>query len=794
MSGKRALVCAPLMPEYDRECGSRRVFDLTEFLRESGWAVSFVARQVQDGQRYMRLLRQRGIAAYAGFDHSTELMIGASRFDLALLAFWEVAETLTPIIRRVSPGTRVLVDSIDLHFVRSARRIFSRAAAADAVGALDQRCASEMARELNSYAAADGVLAVCQKEADLINDLVGDPSLAAVVPLAESEALPAAGFAERRGILFVGNFRHAPNIGAVEYLCREIVPRIDPVLLAEHPVYIVGNALTDAVRSYGCDLRHVRMVGWVPSIQPYLERARVAVVPLLYGAGTKGKLVEAVVAGTPAVSTRVGVEGLALRDGEHLLVADDPCAFAEAVSRLLMDEGLWQRLSRGGRAHLAGLHGREAVRGQFLRAVTAVLDRDVKPAPVSPSTLSPQAAAEPYEGIVAHVREVVRDRLPAGASVLVVSKGDDTLIRLEGKKGQHFPQTEAGVYAGCYPANGPEAVAHLEALRGQGSEFLVFPSTSFWWLDYYKEFREHLDANYPRAWADENCVIYQLSGRRPAGAVAPAGPAANGHLIEKLRPVCPERLLPLPDAPGETSAKTVLVLGIYLADRWNNADDIVATLSATEHHRVTQRWVGLGGRAPTDRVGAVTVRTVLEKTPKFQLMNELLGRENLALYDYIVLADDDIVLPRRFLDSFITLQARLDFRIAQPARTSNSYIDLPIVEQQRGLIARQTLFVEIGPVVSFHKSCYGLVFPFDLTSPMGWGYENVWSLQLAECGMKMGIIDAVPVDHSLRKSVTNYTWSQADNQRKALFKKHKHLSYDECFRVLAAVTDADGGR
>ena len=156
-------------------------------------------------------------------------------------------------------------------------------------------------------------------------------------------------------------------------------------------------------------------------------------------------------------------------------------------------------------------------------------------------------------------------------------------------------------------------------------------------------------------------------------------------------------------------------------------------------------------------------------------------------FDTVMLFDDDIVLPERFLDRFLPLQHRFDFAIAQPARTSNSYIDHPIVEQQRGCLARQTRFVEIGPVVSFHRSVFGLVFPFDLTSPMGWGYENVWSYQLAGRGLKLGIIDAVPVDHSTRKPVANYKWSEADAQRKELFKKHEHYSYDDCFRVLAAV-------
>jgi hypothetical protein len=183
----------------------------------------------------------------------------------------------------------------------------------------------------------------------------------------------------------------------------------------------------------------------------------------------------------------------------------------------------------------------------------------------------------------------------------------------------------------------------------------------------------------------------------------------------------------------------------------------------------------------------VTIGKLLEKTPKFKILNELLAVENVEDYDYVLLTDDDVVLPEGFLDGLIGVQAELGFALAQPARTANSYIDHPIVEQQQGVLARRTMFVEIGPVISFHRSCYDLVFPFDLTSPMGWGYENVWSRRLAERGLKMGIIDAVPVDHSLRKPVENYSWAEANAQRRRLLARQPHYPLDQCFRVLEVV-------
>ena len=239
--------------------------------------------------------------------------------------------------------------------------------------------------------------------------------------------------------------------------------------------------------------------------------------------------------------------------------------------------------------------------------------------------------------------------------------------------------------------------------------------------------------------------------------------------------------------------ENILVLGIYLASEPNNVDEIVTRLSQATNYNITQRWVAVGGQPPTERVAEVTVSAIYDKGPKFQLLNGLLAKEDLAEYEYVLIIDDDIVLPDQFVDRFLPLQSCLGFSIAQPARTGNSYLDHPIVEQQWGVAARQTLFVEIGPVVSFRRSIYDLVFPFDLASSMGWGYENVWSYLLAQRNMKMGIIDVLPVEHSLRKPVAHYGWERADTERVAFLSKHEHLPLEDCFRVLDVIS-SEGGK
>jgi glycosyltransferase involved in cell wall biosynthesis len=382
------------MPEFDRESGSARIFHLVELLRDAGFAVSFLALDASAGERYLRLLQQRGVATYAGPDspeagdeylEDLDELIGQGQFDLALVALWEIAEGLLPRFRSLSPRTRVIVDSVDLHFLRGARSIFHRSPGHER-GTLGGEYADRMTRELNTYAAADAVLTVSQKEADLVNDMAADPALAHAV--ADMEELPrsARGFGERRGLLFVGNFRHPPNLEGLEYLCREILPRLDPGLRRDHPLYVVGNQLDDGVRRVAGDLEHVRLVGWVPSLLPYLERVRVSLIPLLHGAGTKRKLIQALMVGTPSVSTWIGVEGLGLTHGEQVLIAHGAADFAAQVTGLVENPELWQRLATRGRAHIEHAHGRAAVRERLESVVKRVMSR---------------TAAAPSRGLVA---------------------------------------------------------------------------------------------------------------------------------------------------------------------------------------------------------------------------------------------------------------------------------------------------------------------------------------------------------------------------------------------------------
>ncbi|MGE5407626.1 MAG: glycosyltransferase, partial [Syntrophothermus sp.] len=155
--------------------------------------------------------------------------------------------------------------------------------------------------------------------------------------------------------------------------------------------------------------------------------------------------------------------------------------------------------------------------GDFLRRARR-LEAEVGALQAQLADRSPDGfAANPrlgYGNLVERVRAAIGETVPPGASVLVVSRGDSELVRLSGRRGGHFPQDPDGRYLGHHPSDSEEAVSRLEALRERGAEYLVLPSSAYWWLDHYRGFADHLRSSY-RADRLEPCVIFSLTERTP---------------------------------------------------------------------------------------------------------------------------------------------------------------------------------------------------------------------------------------------------------------------------------------
>lgn len=228
----------------------------------------------------------------------------------------------------------------------------------------------------------------------------------------------------------------------------------------------------------------------------------------------------------------------------------------------------------------------------------------------------------------------------------------------------------------------------------------------------------------------------------------------------------------------------VLIAGICLADKENLAVDISQEFAGSKDWAVEQQWVSLGKNLPKPEITSLTVQRLETPAPKFLLLNRLLKTINLYDFEYIIVSDDDIVLPVNFLDSYLALVSHHNFAIAQPARTHESYIDHPFVEQLDGIDARWTRFVEIGPLFSLHRSAFDYILPFDEASPMGWGNDFVWPVLAERHGLKMGIVDAVPVAHSLRKPVAYYDHTSAAKTMNDYLSRKQHLPKKDAFFIL----------
>jgi hypothetical protein len=151
-----------------------------------------------------------------------------------------------------------------------------------------------------------------------------------------------------------------------------------------------------------------------------------------------------------------------------------------------------------------------------------------------------------YAAIVDRIHQHVDRAVPAGSTVVMVSKGDERLLQINQSRGWHFPQNSEGTYSGYYPENDIAAISHLEALRSRGAQFLVVPATAFWWFDHYAGFNRHLRALYAVVLDDkETCTIFDLRGGQEVETSASAASATSfrdgslrqvGELVECLVP------------------------------------------------------------------------------------------------------------------------------------------------------------------------------------------------------------------------------------------------------------------
>ncbi|HET6604525.1 MAG TPA: glycosyltransferase [Xanthomonadaceae bacterium] len=342
-STHRILVIDATTPQPDHDSGSLRLVNILRLLRARGCAVSFFADNRLYLPGYSDALQQLGVEVLWHpwlSDPARWLADNGHRFDTVMVSRHYVAGSYLPLVRAHAPAARFVFDTVDLHYLREQRE----AEVSGDPGAARTAVATR-AKELALVRAADLTLVVSPVERDL---------LAREVPEARVEVLSnvheIAGrrqeFQARRDLMFVGGFQHPPNVDAVAWFVEEILPRVR-VELPDVRFHVIGSRVPDRIRELA-ERPGVVVHGFVADLDPYLDGCRLAVAPLRFGAGVKGKVNQSMAHGQPVVATTLAVEGMHAEPGRDVLVADDPSAFARALVQAYADEALWMQLSDGG--------------------------------------------------------------------------------------------------------------------------------------------------------------------------------------------------------------------------------------------------------------------------------------------------------------------------------------------------------------------------------------------------------------------------------------------------------------
>ncbi len=210
--------------------------------------------------------------------------------------------------------------------------------------------------------------------------------------------------------------------------------------------------------------------------------------------------------------------------------------------------------------------------------------------------------------------------------------------------------------------------------------------------------------------------------------------------------------------------RAVLVLGVERAEHRALAAAMRRELSSSRHE------VELHTCAPRGR-------------GKFENLNLLLAEHPVGDRDWLLVVDDDVELPRGFLDRFLFLCERFALVLAQPAHRLNSHAAWPVTRRRAGSVVHETSFVEIGPVTAFARATFPILLPFPQLR-MGWGLDVHWAALAREHGWRCGVVDAVSIRHRAAPAAAGYARADAVAEAQAFLAEHPHLSAGEAGRTL----------
>ncbi len=358
----KLLILCHEYPRPDVAASNRRLVDVLQMITKRHQVDLFCPDKTRElvEPHYDALYKSMGIRVIFGDGADLKRELLSQFYEICLFEWWVTVPTAMDEVRRLQPWVTLIVDAVDV--------CFRREEAALLLGRLDPaEVAENRRREIEAYRGADALLAVTSEDTTALRDCGLDMPIF-FIPMIEP-IRPRRKRARDREILFVGSFGiNQSNVDGVLWFVAEAWPSVR-ASVPEARLTLVGSNLIPEIERLG-EIPGIQVAGFVPDLEPYLDRVAVSIAPLRFGGGMKGKVTEAMSHGIPLVTTSFGVQGLKTTSGEHLIVADDAQAFARGVIALLEDEELAERIGRSGQEFIAGLCSPEVVESE-VQAVLA---------------------------------------------------------------------------------------------------------------------------------------------------------------------------------------------------------------------------------------------------------------------------------------------------------------------------------------------------------------------------------------------------------------------------------------
>lgn len=347
------------VPTFDKDAGSKTTFQYIKMFIERGYVVKFLPDNFAKSEPYTSILEQMGVEVLYGNEMRTNIFEwienNQANIDIAYLNRPHIATKYIDFIKEKT-NIKVIYYGHDLHFLRERREY-------ELTGDVERKNASAYwkSMELDLMRKASISYYPSNVEVDYIHTF--DKKI-------NAKAITAYVFEKfgnidynpdiREGVLFVGGFSHPPNADALKYFLDNMWDEIYAQIKA--PFYIVGSNATDEIKALHNEAKGIIFKGFVSEeeLKELYEKVRLVVVPLRYGAGVKGKVIEALYYNDPVITTSVGAEGID-NSYNQMLVADEPGDFVEKCVNLYNDKEALKAMSKAADNYVRNKHSIEAV-------------------------------------------------------------------------------------------------------------------------------------------------------------------------------------------------------------------------------------------------------------------------------------------------------------------------------------------------------------------------------------------------------------------------------------------------